>query len=143
MDLFNKRSLGRRTCNGSGTVDQDISFELKRREVIFERERARQIKSELKEAKDEVTACKQLIEELSEKHNEQLADKREAQKDLRLFKESQAQACKRYAQMEKKVEELESADFGAVKKSEFDKLQEELQEVKQSRDKAQKLVAAM
>ena len=41
MDLFNKRSVGRKTCTGSGAVDQDISFELKRREVIFERERAR------------------------------------------------------------------------------------------------------
>ena len=74
MDLFNKRSLGRKTSTISGGANLDVSLELKRREVIFERERARQIKSELKETKDEVTACKQLIEELSEKHNEQLAD---------------------------------------------------------------------
>lgn len=120
-----------------------IVEELQRREVKWERDRARQIKSELKESKDEVAACKKLIEELREKHNEQFTDKRAAQQELRLYKESQATACKRYAQMEQKIQELESDERGVVKKSEYIKLQEELREVSKVKDKAQRLVSAM
>ena len=142
MTLLGKRCWTQTSKNSHDGSHSDADSIALNRVLSIERNRTFEYKKEYKESKQKLLQKDLELEEAVIKIKEEIKDKRDAQRDLRLFKEAQKEQSKSYYLMKKEIDEFKSNANGYVKRSKYQKLTADHDELIKENDHNKKLIEA-
>ena len=129
-----KNSLQLRHYNAEETAIQRIKQ--------LERKRANGFKKKLREAKEELEYKDSKLEESWQRYHAEVADKRQSQRDFRLYRSASQEMCKKHDELQKEIGEFRSNSSGFIKRSIHQELMTEHQQLMKEYAYSQKLVSA-